>query len=282
MICQRVVSRRDARAFRACREVPQQWRNVLIFWIVVPLIFFSISKSKLLLYVLPIFPGVALLTVYYLGRLTDGVLLKWYVGIVGFYGFLLAVLCLLPVALTVFPEIPLQMSPATIIWPAAGVIVLVLLLTLWEQVRIAPRILAATVVFTVVLLLTAKPLMRQNELAFNGSRPLAELLRKRHLDNRTVLVYNELLPSLAFELGKLPVSIHDGNNNLQRETQFEADESWRRNLIYIQDPNQEPYLGSLLLRHPVLLVKGELKQERQWMLRYFQQHETLGKWIIYW
>ena len=264
------------------REVPQQWRNVLIFWVVVPLVFFSISKSKLLLYVLPIFPGVALLTVYYLGRLTDAVLLKWYVGIVAFYGFLLAVLCLLPVALTVFPDIPLQMSPATIIWPAAGVVVLVLLLTLWEQVRVAPRILAATVVFTVALLLTAKPLMRQNELAFNGSRPLAELLRKRHLETRTVLIYNELLPSLAFELGKLPVSIHDGNNNLQRETQFEANESWRRNLIYIQDPAQEPYLGSLLLQHPVLLVKGELKQERQWMLRYFTQHETQGKWTVWW
>ena len=264
------------------REVPQQWRNMLIFWVVVPLIFFSISKSKLLLYVLPIFPGVALLTVYYLGCLTDGVLFRWYVGIVALYGFLLAVLCLLPVLLTAFPSIPLEMSPLTVLRPAVGVIVLVLLLTLWDQVRIAPRILAATVVFTAALLLTAKPIMDQNELAFNGSRPLAEFLRQHQLANRTVLVYNELLPSLAFELGKLPVSLYDGNENLHRETQFEADATWRRNLIMLPDARQEPYLGSLLVQHPAMLVKGELKEERKWMLRYFTQHETMGKWTIYW
>ncbi|WP_086596556.1 ArnT family glycosyltransferase [Hymenobacter crusticola] len=264
------------------REVPQQWRNVLVFWVVVPLIFFSISKSKLLLYVLPIFPGVALLTVYYLGRLTDAVLFRWYVGIVALYGLLLAVLCLLPVLLTVFPGIPLEMSPFTVVRPAAGVIVLVLLLTLWDQVRIAPRILAATVVFTAALLLTAKPIMDQNELAFNGSRPLVEFLRQHQLTKRTVLVYNELLPSLAFELGKLPVSLYDGNENLHRETQFEADETWRRNLIMLPDSRQEPYLGSLLVQHPALLVKGELKEERKWMLRYFTHHEGLGKWTIYW
>ncbi|SNC66283.1 4-amino-4-deoxy-L-arabinose transferase [Hymenobacter gelipurpurascens] len=262
-------------------SVPRQWRNVLIFWVLVPLLFFSLSKSKLLLYVLPIFPGVVLLTVYYLGRCTEAALHRWYVSILAFYGLLLGLLCMLPVFSAVFP-LGLEVRPYTAAYPAAGVVVMVLLLTLWTQVRIAPRLLVATVLFTVTLLLTAKPIMQQNELAFNGSRPLAQFIRDKNLQSRQVLVYNELLPSLAFELVQLPVSLNDGNSSLNRETQFEPNNSWHKYLLYLDDPKQEPLLGSLLLQQPVMLVKGDIKPERQWMLRYFKQQQKLGKWTVLW
>ncbi|MBC6988823.1 ArnT family glycosyltransferase [Hymenobacter sp. BT491] len=261
-------------------SVPQQWRNVLIFWVLLPLVFFSISKSKLLLYVLPIFPGVALLTVYYLGRLTDGVLYRWYVGFVAFYGAVLAALCMLPVVVTV-TDVPLQASPFSAIWPAAGILVMILTLTLWSQIRIAPRILVASVLFTVSLLISVKPLMQQNELDFNGARPLAHFIKQRHLENRKVLVYNELLPALAFETGRIPVSLNDGNHNLDRETQFEPSAAWRNTLIYLNDAKQQDAVNQLFAQHPVLLVKGALKPERQWMLRSFTQHQHLGKWTVY-
>ncbi|UYZ64710.1 ArnT family glycosyltransferase [Hymenobacter weizhouensis] len=262
-------------------SVPRPWQNVLVFWVLVPLVFFSLSSSKLLLYVLPIFPGLALLTVYYLGRCTEAALHRWYVGIVAFYGLLLAALCVLPILTTVL-DLGFEVHPRTAAWPAAGVILLVLTLTLWGQVRIAPRLLVATVLFTGLLLLSVKPILQQNELAFNGSRPLAQLLRQHHLTGRPVLVYDELLPSLAFELGQLPVSLHDGNHNLRRETQFEATPAWRRTLLDLQDSTQRPALDSLLRQHPVLLVKGELKPERRWLLQHFQKQEKLGKWTVLW
>ncbi|MBC6607488.1 glycosyltransferase family 39 protein [Hymenobacter sp. BT188] len=261
-------------------SVPQLWRNVLIFWVLLPLFFFSLSGSKLLLYVLPIFPGMALLTVYYLGRCTEAALFRWYVGIVAFFGFLLAVLCLAPAFAGVL-DLPFALRPMTAAVPAAGVVVLVIVLTLWEQVRVAPRLLAAAVMFTLTLLLAAKPILHQNELAANGTRPLAELLRERKLTARPVLVYNELLPSLAFELGKLPVSLNDGNHNLNRETQFETDKRWQQNLIYLADSTQRPALDWMLQQRPVLIIKGELNPERQWLLPYFKQHETLGKWTVW-
>ena len=260
--------------------VPQLWRNVLIFWVLAPLLFFSLSSSKLLLYVLPVFPGVALLTVYYLGRCTEAALFRWYVGIVAFFGLLLGVLCLAPILANAL-ALPFALRPITAAVPAAGVVVLVLVLTLWEQVRIAPRLLAAAGMFTVTLLLAAKPMLQQNEVAANGTRPVAELLRARKLTQRPVLVYNELLPSLAFELGQLPVSLNDGNHNLNRETQFEPDRRWQQHLIYLSDSTQRPALDWILQQRPVLLVKGELNPERQWLLPYFKQHETLGKWTVW-
>ncbi|TYZ14159.1 glycosyltransferase family 39 protein [Hymenobacter lutimineralis] len=262
-------------------EVPQPWRNVLLFWVVLPLVFFSISKSKLLLYVLPVFPGVALLTVYYLGRLTDGALHRWYVGFLAFWGLLLAALCLVPV-LSAVGWVPLEAGPLTAGAAAAGIALLVLLLMFWDEIRVAPRLLVGAGLFTVALLVAAKPLLHQNELTFNGSRPLAEFLQENQLTNRQILVYNELLPSLAFELGHVPVSLYDGNQSLSRETQFEANDTWQRQLINLQNPQQEPYLGSLLVQRPVLLVKGEMRPERRWMLRYFRQQQKLGKWTVWW
>ncbi|SHJ58434.1 4-amino-4-deoxy-L-arabinose transferase [Hymenobacter daecheongensis DSM 21074] len=261
-------------------EVPQQWRNVLVFWVLVPLGFFSLSGSKLLLYVLPIFPGVALLTVYYLGRLSDAALHRWYAGIGFFLGLLLAALCLLPLFVEALP-VPLEISPATALWPAAGIVLLVLQHALWEQVRVAPRLLLIAVIFTAALLLTAKPILHQNQLAFNGSRPLADFIRSHHLENRPILVYDQLLPSLAFELGRLPVSLHDGNHNLTRETQFEPGQSWQQNLLYLTDTTQERTLRRLLPQHPVLLVKGEVKPERQWLVQAFSMQEKVGEWTVY-
>ncbi|MFD2787095.1 glycosyltransferase family 39 protein [Hymenobacter rubripertinctus] len=262
-------------------SVPQQWRNVLIFWVLVPLLFFSLSKSKLLLYVLPVFPGVALLTVYYLGRCTEALLLKWYVGIVAFFGLLLGLLCLVPVFSTVL-DLGFEVHPLTALWPAVGVVTLVLTLTLWNQVRVAPRLLVAATLFTVFLLISAKPIMRQNELAFNGSRPLADFLRQKHLATRQVIVYNELLPSLAFELGTLPVFLNDGNTSLRRETQFEPGTSWHRYLLYLDQPEAQAPLRRLLAQDPVLLFKDELPTNRRPLLAGFRHQQKLGKWTVAW
>ncbi|TGE14066.1 ArnT family glycosyltransferase [Hymenobacter elongatus] len=261
-------------------EVPRQWRNVLIFWVVVPLGFFSLAQSKLLLYLLPIFPGIALLTVYYLGRLTDAALYRWYVAMSSVLGLLLAGLCMLP-ALSVALALPVEISPLTPLWPAAGTVALVLQQVLWDEVRVAPRLLVLTVIFALTLLITAKPLLRQNQLASGGTRPVAEWLRARHLDQGLVLVYDEMLPSLAFELHKLPITLRHDNDDLKRETQFERTNDWQKVLVDMNDPAQDAYLKSLLAQHPVLLVRGELEDYRAWMLPYFPQQEHLGPWTIY-
>ncbi|UOQ50834.1 glycosyltransferase family 39 protein [Hymenobacter cellulosivorans] len=260
--------------------LPQQWRNVLLFWVVVPLVFFSLAKSKLLLYLLPIFPGLALLTVYYLGQLTDAVLYRWYVVMSAVLALLMAGLCLLP-ALAGPLGIAAEISPLTSLWPAAGIVALVLQQVLWTQVRVAPRLLALTVIFALTLLLTAKPILHQNQLAGGSMRPLAEWLRAHRLDQRPVLVYDEMLPSLAFELNRMPITLVHDNDDLKRETQFEADSSWQQVLVNANDSSRQVYVRRLLRENPVLVVRGELEDYRAWMLPYFPQQEHFGPWTIY-
>ncbi|WP_375418590.1 ArnT family glycosyltransferase [uncultured Hymenobacter sp.] len=270
-----------ARALRTpWTSLPPIWRNVLLFGILVPLGFFSLSGSKLLLYILPIFPGVALLTVYYLGRCTDAELYHWYGGFLLFFGLILAVLSALPAVVAAW-ELPLEASPLVAVWAAVGAGALALQHMLWQPVRVAPRLLVLPVIFTVFLLMSAKTVLSENELRFNGTRPLAARLARPDLAGRPVLVYNELLPSLAFSLGRLPVSLYDGNRSLRRETQFEHDQAWQRRLINLQDSTAPPRPAAALSAAPVLVVKGELPSARQGLRAGLPQEEQLGPWRIY-
>ena len=266
--------------------LPPLWRNVLLFWVLVPLVFFSLSSSKLLLYVLPVFPGAALLVVYCLGRCSDAVLYHWYVGAGLFYGVVLSLLCALP-ALAAAWELPLDLSPQLAVWPAAGVLALGVQHVFWRPVRVAPRLLGLPVVFAVFLLLTAKTGLRQQELALGGTRPLAARLRRPDLAGRPVLVYNQLLPSLAFELNEVPVTLEDGNHDLRRDTRFETSSAWRRRLVSVPYHPQPDSTGRLPIpglsnwRPPVLVAKGPLPSYRQWLRTGLTQEEQLGPWHLY-
>ncbi|AII51012.1 hypothetical protein N008_03315 [Hymenobacter sp. APR13] len=257
--------------------LPQLWRNVLVFWVLVPLLFFSLSQSKLLLYVLPIFPGVALLTAYYLHQLPEAAARRWYRGFLALWVLLLLALAILP---AVAELLHLALTPSVAILPAAGL--LGLALSVWRSRKLpsALRLLPAAAVFTATLVLAAKPVFQQNEAKFHGTRPVAELLQAHGLGSRPVLVYNELLPSLAFAQGRVPISLYAGNHNLRRETQFERDSRWRHtNLSAIDMPQAR--LDSLLRLRPVLLVRDEAAVGENWLGQHFSHHLDLPPWRVY-
>ncbi|HEX8506570.1 MAG TPA: glycosyltransferase family 39 protein [Hymenobacter sp.] len=271
-----------ARAWRTpWAEVPRVWRNVLVFWVLVPLVFFSLSGSKLLLYVLPIFPGVSLLVVHYLGRCSEAVLRRWYVGVAWFFGGLLAVLGLAWVVAAT-GKLPLVVSPWVAVWAVLGAGALAGQHRLWRSGTAGTRLLLVPVVGTLFILLSAKSILSGNELIFSGTRPLADRLMRPDFANCQVVVYNQLLPSLAFELKQIPVSLFDGNLSLSRETQFEPDQSWRRLLIDLQD-RKAPHIPLVQRwpRSPVLVVKGKLIPEREWLRAGLTREEVIGPWRIY-
>ena len=258
---------------RGWRALPQPWRNIVLFWVVTPLLFFSLSQSKLLLYVLPIFPGVALLTAYCLHGRPAAVRQRWATGLLAFWGVLLLGLLLLP---AVASALRLAVPPLT---PVAAGLGLVGLLATTRLVSATRRALVGAAAFMVALLLAAKPLLHANELAFNGARPLAEALSQPGLAGRPVLVYNRLLPSLAFARGQVPVSLYAGHPALRRETQFEPDARWRATWLDVSGPPPSA-LDSLLRQGAVLLIKRD-EAVPAWLPSRFSRHRDVGAWRLY-
>ena len=133
--------------------------------------------------------------------------------------------------------------------------------------------------FTLSLIPFSTFFMSHNEIIVNAITPIADWIRAEKLEKRSILVYNELTPSLAFHLGNHDIiSLYDGNQSALREVDFEPDEQWRKRWIDLTKDKPEKMERS----NTVLLArKGKIKESSQWLLAGYTKQKTFGKWIVY-
>ncbi len=245
---------------------------LLLTWI-----FFSISSSKRIFYVLPYFGFFAVLIASLLQKISNDQIQK-IARAFGIYAFTLAA------ALCLAPFFPLKIS---LPWNIGiyGFFALLLLGALFVSKRFDAlmRALLAAWIASALLLLSASELMAQRPELFKIARPAAAWIRTQHLQNRLILVYDRRLPSLAFELDRPIVSLYDGDRSLNRETQFETDNGWKASLYNLKSPEEVHRLRARLRHHPSLLViyRKKLSANARWLEKLFSHHEVMGKWSIY-
>ncbi|MDV7188166.1 glycosyltransferase family 39 protein [Lutibacter sp. TH_r2] len=87
------------------------------------------------------------------------------------------------------------------------------------------------VLFMLLIISSANHVFGKNELLVNSVKPIAELIKSNSKKNKKVLVYNYLLPSIPFYLNQEIVTINHGQYNANRDIQFEKNEKWKKNLI---------------------------------------------------
>jgi 4-amino-4-deoxy-L-arabinose transferase len=260
--------------YKKLKALPRAQAKLFIFWLLAPLVFFSFSGSKLILYILPLFAGMALLVSWLLTNLSPEAVQKAAKGSMIYF----AVLAL---ALLLAPVVPVGVS---LPWETLLLPLLILVgLFFIRRSKYMPlqQLLLSSLVFSLLLLPFSTHLLAHNPSLMNGSSPIADVIVEKQLQQRHILVYDRLLPSLAFELDKDIVTLHDQNNKLERETQFERDESWRQLLLRLDQPQGMERLQALLRQRTVLVVRDELPENRKWLLRHFEQKQQVGKWVVY-
>lgn len=260
--------------------VRARWRNVhptiqkmVVFLVLLPITFFSLSSSKLILYVMPAFAGIAIISAYFLFHLEKPSRIENYV--LGYF----TLICLSFFGISQVDK-SIALPPVLLIPPVVTIIILVGI-RIFKSLSSVDRILLSAFVFTVFLLTYGAWFMKFNELKINSTRPLAAWIKEHQLQDRNILVYNRLLPSLAFHLNDDIISLHDGNRYLKREVNFEKDEAWKRGLFDLTNPKEADRLLSLLQKNPVMIVKGKVNPSSQWLLPYFSHQHKEGDWMIY-
>jgi hypothetical protein len=256
------------------KKLSKAYIRLFALWIAVPLLFFSFSGSKLILYILPLFAGLSLLIAWLLDTLeapqarrsaTIGAL--FYVS--------------LALAFLVGPFLPLGISfPwASFLFPL-GMIILIISVgqRQWENTQ---RLLVSALGFVLLLVPFSTYLLAFNAPMLPGSQPLAYALQEKELAHRQVVVYDRLLPSLAFEQNRNFISVHDKNQGMVRETQFETNQKWRNHYLQCTQAEDSVALAKMLREKTVLVVKGDLPQNRKWLLSYFQKRKKVGAWDLH-
>jgi 4-amino-4-deoxy-L-arabinose transferase len=132
-------------------------------------------------------------------------------------------------------------------------------------------------------LLAATALFSYSVQSFKIATPVATWLKEKHLDKGEILVYNKRLPSLAFTLNHSVISLYDGDRSLNREVQFEKDDTWKTYLYNLTQKSEQKRLEILLKSKPSVLIayKIKLPKTQAWLKSYYPQEETVGKWTIY-
>lgn len=262
------------RLFSARAKVTDERHALLVhiaaWWFLIPLIAFSAFSSKLVLYILPLSVGFSLITGYSLSqgmsRLSEitftSLIILIYLGLIA-----------APFVATNFIVDPLVQSipvVALLATLAAGIL----------HVRKERRIVLSASMFAITLVLFSSSLFRSNGVHVNTLEPVASFIANNNLGHRNILVYDQLLPSLAFELDREIISVYDGNKYLRRETQFEKEESWKDTLIDVTNEGSFRKLDSLLSERSVLIVKNELPLRLKDQVNTWSKREV-GKWLVY-
>ena len=249
---------------------------VFLITIVVTLLFFSISSSKRILYILPIFSLMAILTSRLLIMTDENKLLPA-------YRFIFAFILLFSLSFMIAPHINLKWHIPTSFF-IYGIVMLILnLLILYVfKGKLREKMVGSTYMFALILILAGDAVLINNQELFKSAQPIAEFIKGNNLNERKIIVYNELHPSVAFELNKSVVSLDSGNKNLQREVQFETNDFWKRSLINMHNPEEVAnFKNNTDFDQTILIVYKDLHKEDEWLKDVYKKSKKLEKLTIY-
>lgn len=253
---------------------------MLLYWLLLPFLVFALSSSKLMMYLLPLYPGMALVLACLLAnaprldrmRLARIFLLFYSgLGLLLLFGPMMAQGLGIEIAVT-----------GPMIFSA-----LLILLAPFVAARLRSPLdlrLGLTALFsTLAIAIYSSYFLGANELLLGGTRPLAQFIQAQGLQDVPVLVYGKLLPSLAFNLDRDIIIISDDREGkgVERELQFQVDDRWEQYWIYPEQPEAMRRWEGLVRSPSVLITQGNVPASRRELLSSYPQSTAMGRWTIY-
>lgn len=246
----------------------------LLIWVFVPLIFFSISRSKLVLYILPVYPGIALAAAaVWLGLKAD-TQRKW--DKVLFY-FHLLILIGLAISPLIDPKIILNYKFYFILVVTASVLISVRVIPM----KVRDRTVFNAYIFIMGITAASTYFFTNNAGLANDQKNIATFIQEELPQKENILVYDKRLPSMSFLTDKNIISLYDGSEDLKREIQFEKNEAWRNNLINLKE--EPDWLMENLPPSSVLMVKKSRLTKGTAVLpkESFKNQMEIDGWVLF-
>jgi len=253
--------------------------TALLAGILIPLLFFlffSISSSKRILYILPVYSLAAVLIACLWFKLNESKAKMVSYTVIGFVFLMSVIFMLLP-----FIKTGLNIPK---VFGLSGLITLisVVIISKSPSVEMKSKPVLISFIFAIVLLVGSSFIMAHNQLEINASKPVTDFIIQNNLNQRDILVFDSREPSIAFGLNKSIISINNGSRDLQRETQFEEDTQWKNYLIDIRKEDERQHLKEVLKKPTVLLIyKKEIPKQYNWLLSAYPHKKQMGNWVVY-
>jgi 4-amino-4-deoxy-L-arabinose transferase len=244
--------------------------------VIIPLIFFSISSSKRILYILHFYSLIAILIAELIS-----VSQKKHIKKITSFIFIYSLVIFSLFSATQLFDTDIKIPSLSVV---TGVFMILITILLFSSKKInrQSKVVFSTFVVSAFLVIAASHIMNLNELKVNSPKPVTDFIFKNNLNDREILIYNTRKPAIAFGLNKSVISLYDGSKDLARETQFEQDTLWKQYLIDMSNDNEVSKIRSLQKEPTVLLIyKRLLPEDRLWLTDGYENVKQMQKWTIY-
>jgi len=252
--------------------------KILVISVSIPMIFLSISSSKRILYILPLYVFLALLASYMFDFINEKQRKVVSISVFSFYAIILVAIIVIPYTNTNF------FVPNSVIIISASTLLILSYLLLSKKFNSEQKPMLTSFIMSIFLIFISSHLMAVNQLKINSTKPIVDFLKSEKLDNKEVIIYNSRRPSIAFELNKSIVSIYNNSNDLNRETQFEQDQNWRKFLLNINNDDDKKEILNIVKNQPTVLISYKESSNDlniKSLTKYYTNKKKLGKYIIY-
>ena len=253
--------------------------NILgVFTLVIPLFIFSSASSKLVLYILPITPFVAICAAYRLNLVSGKAMRIIFTASTVFYSIL--ALALFIVSLDFIDAFSVTPTPQLII--LLVILIAFLVYSVLAKASIKRKYLLQLLILPLFVVPLSTNIMQQKEVEINGTGPIATFIQQQ-MPHAKVLVWNRVLNSISFNLEKPVYSLKFSHYSLDRNTRFQPDDRWKNNLIDTRDTTEQRYLRTLLAEPAVLIryKRDKIPDELGWIIQNFPHQKDFNKFTLY-
>ena len=254
--------------------------QVLFYSSLVLLLIFSLFKTKLILYILPVFWMLALIIATRLYTSTSKT--RKYIN--GTYLILLGVILVSILGCWYFKPVFIKI-PITTSLLAFSVILIVCAFFYVIQIHDVLKTAFLAALFNLVLLVISPSILKNNSALINSTKELTRFINlKSDGADKTIVIDDYLLSSIPFYTGEYPITLKNKHNTTAREVQFQNDSQWQENLWDEKDSLTLLKLTALAKKKNTYLLarkKRGLSKPISHLAELFKNKKVSSKWIMY-
>jgi len=253
--------------------------KILAFTALLILLAFSFISSKLIPYILPVFPLLALLGGRFIPEISER-RLKTYTLV--FLGLCLLLLAALGVMFFI-PEI--QVEAGWLLLLAASICLSIIIARYRRGLNSLNRLMLLSLIFSAGILLTFTLFASQNPRDIKTYKEVITRIREnKRVPLNTLFIYNIWVPSASFYLDRDVVTIKEGDERVDRDIRFEKDSLYKNTLIDLEVPEDLARLEQMLKKKNqafLRLQKDTLPENLNEAVGRFPHKDSVDRYIIY-
>jgi len=224
---------------------------ILLITLLVLFIILSISRSKLILYVLPLYFILAIFSAKYLSECSEKnikILSKIYDVLIGIITLSLIILAYVDLNI----DFKVNKIYAILVFAFFGSFSLIINKKIADTNYLKPAYLG--VVFIISIIMSSNYLFKDNELKINSVKPVALFIQENSTETPQIIVFNSIIPALPFYLNQETTTIKHKAITTQREVQFETNNDWLKHLIDYYIKEDRDRILDINLERPTYLI----------------------------